>query len=151
MKRVGAHTPKGAAVRKHRPSARTWHARCSEVGAARVAVRAAPHRPETLIRGGRHALALWLDGRWARPGYGGGYGSGYMGGYMGGYGRGYGGGYGMGYGGYSPYGMYGMGMYGMYPPPPPPPAPTSEAEVTIYDNYFEPRKVYLTPGGTVRW
>jgi len=46
----------------------------------------------------------------------------------------------MGYGGYSPYGMS-----------PPTPAPTSEAEVSIYDNYFEPRAVHVTPGGTVRW
>jgi plastocyanin len=45
----------------------------------------------------------------------------------------------MGYGGYSPYGMSA------------PVAPASEAEVAIYDNYFEPRKVYVTPGATVHW
>src|SRR5262249_12470527 len=54
-------------------------------------------------------------------------------------GMGYGGYAGMGYGGYSPSGGYA------------PVAPTSQAEVAIYDNYFEPRTVYLTPGGTVHW
>jgi plastocyanin len=61
--------------------------------------------------------------------------------------------YGMYPGRYSPYGGYaGMGyggysLYGTYAPV----APTSQAEVAIYDNYFEPRTVYLTPGGTVHW
>jgi len=67
--------------------------------------------------------------------------------------RPYGGmGYGMmGYGGNMGYGAMGYGGYSPYAMNPPPPAPTSEAEVAIYDNYFEPRTVYVTPGGKVRW
>jgi plastocyanin len=52
------------------------------------------------------------------------------------------------YGGYQRYGR--PGAYGPYGKPPPP-QPTSQAEVVIYDNYFEPATVYVTPGGTVRW
>jgi plastocyanin len=80
-------------------------------------------------------------------GYGG-MGSGGMGyGMMGYSGMGSGG---MGYGmmGYGGMGSGGYSRYGMMPPPP---APASEVEVTIYDNYFEPRTAYVTPGGTVRW
>jgi plastocyanin len=82
------------------------------------------------------------------------YGSPLYGNYMGYGGMGYGGtgsggmGYGgalgdsgtMEYGDYSPYGMYSVT-----------PAASSQAEVTIYDHYFEPRTVYVTPGGAVRW
>jgi plastocyanin len=31
------------------------------------------------------------------------------------------------------------------------PQPTSTAEVSIYDGYFDPPTVLVTPGGTVRW
>jgi plastocyanin len=42
---------------------------------------------------------------------------------------------------------------GIYGPPgkAPPPQPTSQADVVIYDNYFEPAVVYVTPGGVIRW
>ncbi len=48
-------------------------------------------------------------------------------------------------GGYPPYGAY--GFYGK----PGVTVPTSQAEVNIYDDYYEPAVVYVTPGGSVRW
>lgn len=49
--------------------------------------------------------------------------------------------------GYSKKGQKGPPKEGGYTPP----QPVDEAEIRIYDNYFEPAVILVTPGATIRW